>query len=46
MDFTGLPKYDENGAEYTYMVMEGSEGYVRQHEYHRNYKEDPRRSFR
>ena len=41
MDFTGLPKYDENGAEYTYMVMEGSEGYVRQHEYHRNYKEDP-----
>lgn len=41
MDFTDLPKYDENGAEYTYMVMEGSEGYVRQHEYHRNYKEDP-----
>ena len=45
MDFTGLPKYDENGAEYTYMVMEGSEGYVRQHEYHRNYKEDPDDSF-
>ena len=33
MDFTGLPKYDENGSEYDYMVVEGSMGYFQQHQY-------------
>lgn len=33
MDFTGLPKYDANGSEYDYMVVEGAMGYFQQHQY-------------